>query len=70
MIEPFNGQIFDPACGSGGMFCQSARFVKEHQGNITDSSIFGQESNPTTMNKSARADCYSNIYFQITMHSV
>ena len=48
MIEPFQGQIFDPACGSGGMFCQSARFVKEHQGNIRDISIFGQESNPTT----------------------
>lgn len=48
MIEPFEGQIFDPACGSGGMFCQSARFVKEHQGNLRDISIFGQESNPTT----------------------
>lgn len=48
MIEPFEGQIFDPACGSGGMFCQSARFVREHQGNLRDISIFGQESNPTT----------------------
>lgn len=48
MIEPYEGQIFDPACGSGGMFCQSARFIKEHQGNIRDISIFGQESNPTT----------------------
>lgn len=48
MIEPFDGQIYDPCCGSGGMFCQSARFVKEHQGNIHDISIFGQESNPTT----------------------
>lgn len=48
MIEPFEGQIFDPACGSGGMFCQSARFVKEHQGNLREISIFGQESNPTT----------------------
>ena len=48
MIEPYEGQIFDPACGSGGMFCQSAKFVKEHQGNIQDISIFGQESNPTT----------------------
>ncbi|MCI9491065.1 MAG: SAM-dependent DNA methyltransferase [Dorea sp.] len=48
MIEPFQGQIFDPACGSGGMFCQSARFVKEHQGNVRNISIFGQESNPTT----------------------
>ena len=43
MIEPFSGQIFDPACGSGGMFCQSARFVKEHQGKIQDISIYGQE---------------------------
>lgn len=48
MIEPFDGQIYDPCCGSGGMFCQSARFVKEHQGNIRNISIFGQESNPTT----------------------
>ena len=48
MIEPFEGQIFDPACGSGGMFCQSAQFVKEHQGSVRDISIFGQESNPTT----------------------
>ena len=48
MIEPYEGQIFDPACGSGGMFCQSAKFVREHQGNIRDISIFGQESNPTT----------------------
>ena len=48
MLEPFEGQIFDPACGSGGMFCQSARFVNEHRGNIRDISIFGQESNPTT----------------------
>lgn len=48
MIEPFSGQIYDPCCGSGGMFCQSARFVKEHQGNVREISIFGQESNPTT----------------------
>lgn len=48
MIEPFEGQIYDPACGSGGMFSQSARFIKEHQGNIRDVAIYGQESNPTT----------------------
>lgn len=40
--------LIDPACGSGGMFCQSARFVKEHQGKVQDISIYGQESNPTT----------------------
>jgi len=48
MIEPFKGRIFDPACGSGGMFCQSARFVSEHQGNVRNISVYGQESNPTT----------------------
>ena len=48
VLQPYHGRVYDPACGSGGMFCQSARFVKEHQGNIRDISIFGQESNPTT----------------------
>jgi type I restriction enzyme M protein len=48
MIEPFNGRVFDPCCGSGGMFVQSERFVEEHEGRRTDISIFGQESNNTT----------------------
>lgn len=48
MLEPYSGRIYDPCCGSGGMFVQSSRFVKEHQGNIGNISIFGQESNPTT----------------------
>lgn len=48
MIEPYKGRVFDPACGSGGMFCQSAKFVTEHQGNIRNISVYGQESNPTT----------------------
>lgn len=48
MIEPYNGRVYDPACGSGGMFVQSAKFIKEHQGNINDISVYGQESNPTT----------------------
>ena len=43
IIEPFHGYIFDPACGSGGMFVQSARFVQRHQGQTTDVSIYGQE---------------------------
>ncbi len=41
-------RVYDPACGSGGMFVQSAKFVKAHQGNINNISVFGQESNPTT----------------------
>ena len=48
MIEPYKGRIYDPCAGSGGMFVQSEEFVKEHQGLISDLSVYGQESNPTT----------------------
>lgn len=48
MLEPFEGRVYDPCCGSAGMFVQSERFVEEHGGLKTDISIFGQESNPTT----------------------
>jgi len=48
MLEPYKGRVFDPCCGSGGMFVQSEKFVQEHQGKINDISIFGQESNHTT----------------------
>lgn len=48
MLEPYQGRVMDPCCGSGGMFVQSEKFVEEHQGKITDISIYGQESNQTT----------------------
>jgi len=48
MLEPYQGRVYDPCCGSGGMFVQSENFVQAHGGNKTDVSIFGQESNPTT----------------------
>jgi type I restriction enzyme M protein len=48
MLEPFNGRVFDPACGSGGMFVQAEEFVQRHSGNRNDISIYGQEKNPTT----------------------
>jgi len=48
MIEPYRGRVFDPCCGSGGMFVQSEKFVEAHGGKIGDISIYGQESNPTT----------------------
>lgn len=48
MLEPYKGRVFDPCCGSGGMFVQSEKFVKQHQGRINDISIYGQESNQTT----------------------
>lgn len=48
MLEPYNGRVFDPCCGSGGMFVQSEKFVDGHQGKVNDISIYGQESNQTT----------------------
>ena len=48
MIEPYKGRIYDPCCGSGGMFVQSEKFVLAHGGRIADLAIYGQESNPTT----------------------
>jgi len=48
MLEPYEGRVYDPCCGSAGMFVQSERFVEAHGGQRTDISIFGQESNPTT----------------------
>lgn len=48
MIEPYKGRVYDPCCGSGGMFVQSERFAEEHGGKIGDISIYGQESNATT----------------------
>jgi type I restriction enzyme M protein len=48
MLAPYKGRIFDPCCGSGGMFVQSEKFVEAHGGRIGDISVFGQESNPTT----------------------
>ena len=48
MIEPYKGRVYDPCCGSGGMFVQSDKFVKAHEGKKFDISIYGQESNPTT----------------------
>jgi type I restriction enzyme M protein len=48
ILEPYSGKIYDPACGSGGMFVQSAKFVLNHSGKINDISVYGQESNATT----------------------
>lgn len=47
MIEPYKGKIYDPCCGSGGMFVQSIKFVENHRGNTKDISIYGQEQTNT-----------------------
>ncbi|NEO86099.1 MAG: SAM-dependent DNA methyltransferase [Spirulina sp. SIO3F2] len=66
MLEPYSGRVFDPCCGSGGMFVQSEKFVSHHQGRLDDISIYGQESNETTyklcrMNLAIRGIDGSNI---------
>lgn len=48
ILQPFNGRVYDPCCGSGGMFVQSKNFIENHQGNINNISVYGQDSNPTT----------------------
>ncbi len=48
MLSPYKGRVFDPCCGSGGMFVQSETFVEAHGGRRDDISVYGQESNPTT----------------------
>lgn len=48
VLQPYNGRVYDPACGSGGMFVQSAKFLENHGGNIEKISVYGQDSNPTT----------------------
>lgn len=48
MLEPFKGRVYDPCCGSGGMFVQSEKFVENHRGKVNDLAIYGQESNQTT----------------------
>lgn len=72
MIEPFKGRIFDPCCGSGGMFVQSEKFVEEHSGKKGDIYVYGQESNSTTwklckMNMAIRG-IESNIAWGDTFH--
>ena len=48
MLAPYKGRVFDPCCGSGGMFVSSEKFAEAHGGRVGDISIYGQESNPTT----------------------
>lgn len=64
MIEPYKGRVYDPACGSGGMFVMSEKFVREHQGNIADITIYGQESNQTTWKLSKMNLAIRNINSQ------
>src|SRR3989304_1866342 len=73
MIEPYKGRVYDPCCGSGGMFVQNEKFVKEHQGRIGDIAVYGQESNSTTwrlckMNLAIRG-IYADIQWGDSFHN-
>jgi len=48
MLQPYKGRVFDPCCGSGGMFVQSGKFIEAHGGRVGDLAVYGQESNPNT----------------------
>jgi type I restriction enzyme M protein len=74
MLRPYKGRVYDPCCGSGGMFVHSEEFVKQHQGRTDDVSIYGQESNPTTwklckMNLAIRQIDNENIVLGDTFHN-
>ena len=74
MLEPYKGRVFDPCCGSGGMFVQSEKFVESHGGRVEDVSIFGQESNATTwrlckMNLAIRGIESKQIYQGDSFHN-
>jgi type I restriction enzyme M protein len=74
MLEPYKGRVYDPCCGSGGMFVQSERFTQVHGGKIGDISVFGQESNPATwklakMNLAIRGiDCNLGTHADDSFH--
>ena len=73
MLEPYKGRIYDPCCGSGGMFVQSEKFVEAHKGKIGDIAVYGQESNQTTwklakMNMAIRG-IDAKIEFGDTLHN-
>ena len=62
IIAPNEGRVYDPCCGSGGMFVQSEEFIKNHGGRLDDISIYGQESNPTTWRLAAMNLAIRGIY--------
>lgn len=73
MLEPYKGRIYDPCCGSGGMFVHSEKFVEAHQGRLGDIAVYGQESNQTTwklakMNMAIRG-IDAKIEFGDTIHN-
>ncbi len=67
ILEPYKGRIFDPACGSGGMFVQSLKFIKEHGGNKSDISVYGQEMTAQTLRLCLMNLMLRNLSFDIRL---
>jgi type I restriction enzyme M protein len=65
MLEPYQGRVYDPACGSGGFFVQSEKFIEEHEGKRDSLSVYGQESNPTTWRLAAMNMAIRGIDFNL-----
>ena len=65
MLAPHHGKVYDPCCGSGGMFVQSEKFIEAHGGKLGDVSIYGQESNPTTWRLAAMNLAIRGIDFNL-----
>ncbi|NEX60631.1 class I SAM-dependent DNA methyltransferase [Noviherbaspirillum galbum] len=65
VLAPHHGKVYDPCCGSGGMFVQSERFIESHGGKLGDVSIYGQESNPTTWRLAAMNLAIRGIDFNL-----
>jgi type I restriction enzyme M protein len=64
-LQPYNGRVYDPSCGSGGFFISSEKFIEEHGGKIGQVSIYGQESNPTTWRLAAMNMVIRGIEFNL-----
>lgn len=65
VLAPHTGQVYDPCCGSGGMFVQSEKFIEAHGGKLGDVSIYGQEANPTTWRLAAMNLAIRGIDFNL-----
>jgi type I restriction enzyme M protein len=65
VLAPHHGQVYDPCCGSGGMFVQSEKFIEAHGGKLGDVSIYGQEANPTTWRLAAMNLAIRGIDFNL-----
>ena len=70
VLQPFNGRVYDPCCGSGGMFVQSAKLIENHGGNINKISVFGQDSNPTTWKMAQIGEWHTDYYAKRVQQAV